>query len=122
MDLRIGNGIAYVETGACRADGPFDVAIIDMTDNPLQSFFSTEFYHELAACVRPEGVVTQNVNSLDDLPALKRAETSVPPLEVVSLDLAFGQQKTNGFFNQTSSLACRRLLTCSGDQNLTKMC
>ena len=98
------------------------MAIIDMTDNPLQSFFSTEFYHELAACVRPEGVVTQNVNSLDDLPALKRAETSVPPLEVVSLDLAFGQQKMNGFFNQTSSLACRRLLTCSGDQNLTKMC
>jgi spermidine synthase len=64
VDLRIGDGIAYIESGACLADAPFDVAVIDTTDTPLQSRFSAAFYRSLAACMSPDAVVTQNVQSL----------------------------------------------------------
>ena len=72
VSLRIGDGIAYVTNRSCLVDGPFDVAIVDMTDSPLQSLLSADFYHGLASCVVPDGVVAQNVQSWNCIDAVNR--------------------------------------------------
>ncbi len=57
LDLRIGDGIAYVK----QADvGPFDVVLLDSTDpvGPAKGLFNVDFYRDVKRVLAPNGTFT----------------------------------------------------------------
>ncbi len=88
VELRIGDGAAYVRSQAARAR-PFDVAIVDSTDpvGPGERLFTEAFVGDLAGCLLPDGVMVRQAGipflQIDEMPeALQLCERAFGTAEV----------------------------------------
>jgi spermidine synthase len=61
LDLRIGDGFAYVRSGTTR----YDLIVLDLTDpgGPSEALYTTDFYRACAARLEPMGAMTLHIAS-----------------------------------------------------------
>uniref|UniRef100_A0A7S4RXW5 JmjC domain-containing protein n=2 Tax=Alexandrium monilatum TaxID=311494 RepID=A0A7S4RXW5_9DINO len=84
--LRIGDAVAFAQEAAKGSlAGAFDLVIMDTTDvlavsaeasrNPGRELFTSTLYRDLAALLRPGGVLAQNVQSIDHPDEIRRLQS-----------------------------------------------
>jgi spermidine synthase len=61
LELKIGDGFAYVRTGTTR----YDLIVLDLTDpgGPSEALYTTDFYRACAARLNPAGAMTLHIAS-----------------------------------------------------------
>ena len=62
VDLRIGDGIAFVHDAP---DETYDLIVVDSSDpvGPSEGLFSAEFYRQVYRCLKPGGAMTAQTES-----------------------------------------------------------
>lgn len=66
LELRIGDGFAFVAEQAARADGErFDLVVLDLTDpdTPAERLYTRTFFERVKAVLAPGGAVTLHIGS-----------------------------------------------------------
>ncbi|TCP05821.1 polyamine aminopropyltransferase [Caldimonas thermodepolymerans] len=66
LQVRIGDGAAYVAEQAGRADGErFDLVVLDLTDpdTPAHQLYTREFFAQVKQLLTPQGAVTLHISS-----------------------------------------------------------